>query len=104
MKMRRRVSYAIKEYMMFKSLLFVAVLSLGAVMTFAAPSHADQSGALLASSDGSSLGSTGPDSRYPVNPETGKRDGVLDWNGTGRDVSRHPDGPRHDFATCGICK
>lgn len=90
--------------MMFKFLPFAAVLSLGAVMAFSVPSYADLSGALMASSDGSNLGSTGTDSRYPANPETGKRDGVLDWNGTGRDVSRHPDGPRHDFATCGICK
>ncbi len=90
--------------MMFKFLPFAAVLSLGAVMAFSVPSYADLSGALMASSDGSNLGSTGTGSRYPANPETGKRDGVLDWNGTGRDVSRHPDGPRHDFATCGICK
>ena len=89
---------------MYKSFLFAAALSLGAVMAFAAPSYADLSGALMASSDGSSLGTTGNDGKYPVNPETGKRNGVLDWNGTGRDTSQHPDGPRHDPATCGICK
>ena len=93
------------SFNMYKSFLFAAAVSLGSLTAFATPSFAEQSRALLASSDGISLGTTQDlDSKYPVTPETGKRAGVLDGNGMGRDTSQQPDGPRHDPATCGICK
>ena len=37
-------------------------------------------------------------------PKTGKRPGILDWEGMGADVSRHPDKPGHDPKNCGICQ
>ncbi len=90
---------------MYKSLIFAAALSVCSLAAFATPSFAENTGALMASSDGINLGTTRDlDAKYPVNPETGKRPGIIDWEGMGRDASQHPDGPRHDFATCGICK
>ena len=90
---------------MYKTLFAVAAFSLCSLASFSTPSFADQSGALMASSDGVNLGATKDlDSKYPVNPETGNRAGILDWEGMGRDISQHPDGPHHDPVTCGICK
>ena len=90
---------------MYKSFLFAAAFSVCSLAAFAAPSFGDQSGALMASSDGIELGTTHDlDAKYPVNPETGKRPGIIDWEGMGRDISRHPDGAHHDPAMCGICK
>jgi hypothetical protein len=75
------------------------VLSLSAGAAFA-----DNTGKLMNSSSGVSLGSTGDMGKYPIDPQTGKRPGVIDWEGAGKDISQHPDGPHHDFQTCGICK
>lgn len=32
------------------------------------------------------------------------RPGILDWEGMGADVSKHPDKPGHDPMNCGICR
>ncbi len=77
----------------------VMVLSLSAGAAFA-----DNTGKLMNSASGISLGSTGDTGKYPIDPQTGKRPGVIDWEGAGKDISQHPDGPHHDFQTCGICK
>lgn len=72
---------------------------------FAAPAFADASGALMAGSDGIDLGAAhGLDAKYPVILETSIRPGIIDWEGMGRDISRHPEGAYHDPAMCGICK
>lgn len=90
---------------MYKSLFAVIALSLCSLVSFSAPSFADQSDILMASNDGVNLGSTKDlDSKYPVNPETGKRAGILDWEGMGLNISQHPDGLHHDPTACGICK
>lgn len=89
----------------YKSFLFAAAFSVCSLAVFAAPAFADASGALIAGSDGIDLGAThGLDAKYPVNPETGMRLGLIDWEGMGRDISRHPDGAYHDPAMCGMCK
>ena len=87
--------------MKMTSMVAAGVLVLG---LFAGPACADETGGLMAGAPGVSLGTTGDTKAYPVDPRTGKRPGVIDWEGAGKDVSRHPDGPRHDPQTCGICK
>lgn len=88
---------------MQKSILFTAAMTLCSIVTFSAPSFADNSDALMASSNGIHMGTTDMDARYPVDPRTGKRPGIIDWNGTGRDISEHSHGERHDAKLCGIC-
>ena len=43
------------------------------------------------------------DNRAP-DPQTGIRPGILDWEGMGADVPKHPDKPGHDPMNCGICR
>lgn len=77
----------------------------GMVLSLSAGSAlADNTDKLMAGASWVSLGTTGDTGTYPVDPQTGKRPGVIDWAGAGKDVSRHPDGPHHDVQTCGICK
>lgn len=83
-------------------LLAVAVFSF-TIMALPSFSVAEQTGGLMAASHGSTIYTT-LDDKYPVDPVTGKRPGILDWDGMGRDTSQHPDGPLHDSKTCGICR
>lgn len=53
---------------------------------------------------GSPINTMSDTDRLPVDPKTGKRPGILDWEGAGLDVSRHPDKPGHDSLKCGICR
>lgn len=88
--------------MMQRTILFTAALCLGA-FGFSGPSLANESDRLMESSEGIFLGTTDMDARYPVELESGRRQGVIDWNGTGRDISRHSQGKGHDPKLCGIC-
>lgn len=54
--------------------------------------------------EGTLLASENATDKIPVDPATGKRPGILDWAGSGMDVSQHPDGPGHDPVNCGICR
>lgn len=77
---------------MYKSLFAAVAFSLCSLVSFSAPSFANQSNTLMANNDGVNLGTTkGLDSKYPVNPKTGKRTGIPDWEGTGLNISQHPD-------------
>lgn len=86
-----------------KKISLSAALSLCSIMALSAPAFADQSDKLMATAPGSFVGMTDMDAKYPVDPQTGKRLGVIDWNCTGRDISQHPHGARHDAKLCGIC-
>ena len=44
---------------------------------------------------------TWPGSTINTSSDTDK---ILDWEGMGADVSRHPDKPGHDPRNCGICQ
>lgn len=83
--------------------LSAAALTLCSLMALSAPAFADQSDKLMAAALGSFVGTTDMDAKYPVDSQTGKRRGVIDWNGTGRDISQHPHGERHNAKHCGIC-
>ena len=54
--------------------------------------------------EGTLLASENATDKIPGDPATGKRPGILDWAGSGMDVSQHPDGPGHDPVNCGICR
>lgn len=88
--------------MMQRTIFFTAVLCLGA-FGFSGPSLADESDEVMASSEGVLLGTTDMDARYPMDLDSGRRQGVIDWNGTGRDISRHSQEAGHDPKLCGIC-
>lgn len=88
---------------MQKTILFTSTVFLCSFICLSTPSFADQSSALITSTPGSFIGTTDTDARYPVDPQTGKRPGIIDWNGTGQDLSQHPHDARHDSKRCGIC-
>ncbi len=54
--------------------------------------------------EGSTVNTSSDTDAIAPDPKTGKRPGVLDWAGMGKDVSRHPDKPGHDPDNCGICQ
>lgn len=51
---------------------------------------------------GSTINTSSDTDKIAPDPKTGKRPGILDWEGMGADVSRHPDKPGHDPKNCGI--
>ncbi len=53
---------------------------------------------------GSLINTTSETDKIAPDPQTGKRPGILDWEGMGLDVSLHPDKPGHDPMNCGICR
>ena len=53
---------------------------------------------------GSTINTSSDTDKIAPDPKTGKRPGILDWEGMGADVSRHPDKPGHDPRNCGICQ
>ena len=42
---------------------------------------------------GSTINTSSDTDKIAPDPKTGKRPGILDWEGMGADVSRHPDKP-----------
>lgn len=53
---------------------------------------------------GSIINTSSDTDKLAPDPQTGKRPGILDWEGMGADVSKHPDKPGHDPMNCGICR
>ena len=53
---------------------------------------------------GSAINTSSDTDKIAPDPKTGKRPGILDWEGMGADVSRHPDKPGHYPKNCGICQ
>ena len=53
---------------------------------------------------GSIINTSSDTDKLAPDPQTWKRPGILDWEGMGADVSKHPDKPGHDPMNCGICR
>lgn len=51
---------------------------------------------------GSTISTSSDIDKTAPDPRTGKRPGILDWEGMDADVSRHPDKSGHDPENCGI--
>lgn len=85
------------------SFLFVATLVFVSSIGFSASFLADPSDTLLTASAGIDRGTTDSDVRHPRDPDAGNRPDILDWNGAGRDFSRHRQGAGHEAKLCGIC-
>lgn len=86
-----------------KSYFCTAVLSVCAIMTFAASSVAEQTSPWNSSSNQPVQKHFSNTFKQSIPSITGKYLTISEWNGMGNDISQHPDGPRHNPVTCGIC-
>lgn len=87
-----------------KSYFCTAALSVCAVLTFAAPSFAEQTSPWSSSGNQTVHKSVDSVLNQSMRPGTGNQWELLGWNGMGKDTAQHPDGPLHNPVTCGICK
>ena len=53
---------------------------------------------------GSIINTSSDTDKLAPDPRTGKRPGILDWEGMGAAVSKAPDIPGHDPMNCGTCR